>query len=157
MAKEESPRKLLNVLVYLVLAGLVLGGGYYFTKPYFPNVSNEILPVIPDKITEKFMTPYWADKRFDKRDPSRDKIMLSKDDATLVNDIKIVYRGLHDRSRFRLDVFVLNFDPEMPFAHTLHVDQAKKGFRLADKDFKLISARKHRIHLWHLKNDHEMN
>ncbi len=151
MQRGESLRKLRKVLAFAAAAILAIVGGFYLTKPFFPSVSNEILPLIPDKITAKIMTPYWADKRFDTVDPAKDKIMLSKGDAKFIEDIKIIYRGSDNRSEFHLDVFVLNFDREMPFGHTLDVAQAKKGFRLAGKDFQLISARKHRIHLWHHK------
>ena len=151
MQKGERLRKLRHVLVFTAVTILAIGGGFYLTKPFFPSVSNEVLPRIPNKITSKIMTPYWADKRFDRRHPHKDKIMLSKGDARIIDDIKIIYRGSSNRSQFQLDVFVLDFDREMPFAHTIDVNQAKKGFRLAGKDFQLISAREHRVHLWHHK------
>lgn len=144
-------RKLRYVLVFTAFTILALVGGFYLTKPFFPSVSSEILPRIPDKITAKIMTPYWSDKRFNKVYPDKDKIMLSKGDAKIIDDIKIIYRGSNDRSQFHLDVFVLNFDSQMPFVHTIDVKKAKKGFRLAGKDFQLISAREHRVHLWHHK------
>lgn len=100
------------------------------------------------------MTPYWADKRFNTVHPNKDKIMLSKGNAKNIDDIQIVYKGTADRSQFLMDVFVLDFDREMPFAHTIDISLAKKGFRLAGKDFQLISARNHRVHLWHLKKRH---
>ena len=151
MRLGQSSPKLRHVLTITAAGILVLLGGYYLTQPFFPKVSNEILPVMTDKITSKFMTPYWADKRFDKVDPAKDKIMLSMGDAKMIEDIKIVYRGLNRRDQFKLDVFVLNFDPEMAFVHALDIAKAKKGFRLAGKDFQLISAREHRVHLWHHK------
>ena len=114
-----------------------------------PDVSNEILPRRTDKLTAKIMTPYWADKRFDKVALNKRKIMLSKNGSEIIDDIKITYRGIANRSQFFMDVIVLNFDRETSFVHTIKVARAKKGFRLAGKDFQLISARKHRIQLWH--------
>ena len=151
MQKGERLRKFRHVLFFTAISILAIGGGFYLTKPFFPNVSKEILPRIPDKITAKIMTPYWADRRFDRTDPRKDKIMLSKGDARVIDGIKIIYRGSANRSQFQLDVFVLDFDREMPFAHTIDVNRAKKGFRLAGKNFQLISAREHRVHLWHHK------
>ena len=150
MQTEGRLRKLRNVLAFAAATVIVLLAVFYLTQPFLPNTSNELLP-LSDKITSKFMTPYWADKRFDKVDPNKDKIMLSKGDAKVIDGIKIVYRGSERRSQFKLDVFVLDFDREMPFAHTLDVKQAKKGFRLSGKDFQLISVRKHRVHLWYHK------
>ena len=151
MQMRNSLRKLRYILVFTGLTILTLLGGFYLTKPFFPNVSNEILPRIPDKITAKIMTPYWADKRFNTVDPDKDKIMLSKGDAKIIDDIQIVYKGIDNRSQFFMDVIVLDFDREMPFAHAIDISQAKKGFRLAGKDFQLISARNNRVHLWHHK------
>ena len=51
--------------------------------------------------------------------------MLSKGDAITIEDIKIVYRGAPSRSKFKMDVYVLDFDREMPFTHTLEVAKAK--------------------------------
>ena len=144
-------RILRRIFAFAGLTMMTLVGGFYLTKPFFPDVSNEILPRLPDKITSKIMTPYWADTRFNTVDPDKDKIMLSKGSDTIIDDIKIIYRGSDNRSQFRLDVFVLNFDREMSFAHTIDVNQAKKGFRIAGKYFQLISARKHRVHLWYHK------
>ena len=150
MQTEGNLRKLRNALAFVAATVLVLVAVFYFTQTFLPNTSNELLP-LTDKITSKIMTPYWADKRFDKVDPYKDKIMLSKGDAKVIDGIKIVYRGKERRSDFKLDVFVLDFDREMPFPHTLDVKQAKKGFRLSGRDFQLISARKHRVHLWYYK------
>ena len=151
MQSGENVRKLRHVLTYAMASILTLVAGFYLTRPFFPNVSNEILPVVPDKITSKIMTPYRADRRFDRADPFKDRIVLSTGDEKIIDNIKIVYRGADSRSRFQLHVYVLNFDREMPFAHTLDIAQAKKGFRLGGLDFQLISARKHRIHFWHHK------
>jgi hypothetical protein len=152
MQNRDSLHKIRHILTFTVLSLMALIGAYYLTNAYFPSVSNEILPRVPDKITAKIMSPYWADlDRFNTVDPAKDKIMLSKHDETIIEDIKIIYRGTENRSQFNMDVIVLNFDHEMPFAHTIKVSQAKKGFRLAGKNFQLISARKHRIQLWHLK------
>jgi len=154
MHAEGKLRKVRNVLTFTAATVLFLGAGFYLTERFFPNTSNELLPRT-DKITSKIMTPYWADKRFDKADPTKDKIMLSKGDAIVIDNIKIVYRGFERRSEFKMEYFVLEFDREMPFARILDVKQAKKGFRLSDKDFQLISARKHRVHLWyHKKRQH---
>jgi hypothetical protein len=151
MEMGDRLRKLRHVLAFTAFSIIALVGGFYLTRPFFPDVSNEILPRIPDKISAKIMTPYWADNRFNKVNPYKDKILLSKGDAKILDDIKIIYRGSNNRSKFHLDVIVLNFDSQMPFAHTIDVKQAKKGFRLAGKNLQLISAREHRLHLWHHK------
>lgn len=151
MEMGDRLRKIRHILAFAGCVIIALAGGFYLTKPFFPDVSNEILPRMSDKITSKIMTPYWADKRFNTVDPDRDRIMLSKGDAKIIDNIKIIYRGSENRSQFHLDVFVLNFDREMPFVHTIDVKRAKKGFRIAGKDFQLISARKHRVHLWYHK------
>jgi hypothetical protein len=61
METGDRLRKIRHILAFVGFTFLALAGGFYLTKPFFPDVSNEILPRTPDKITSKIMTPYWKD------------------------------------------------------------------------------------------------
>ena len=74
----------------------------------------------------------------------------------LDRDIKIgksiiVYRGLDENAKFRMDVAILELDPNSFYRYRIPINVAKKGFKLVGQNFKLISARKSAIQLWHLK------
>jgi hypothetical protein len=51
-----------------------------------------------------------------------------------------------------MDVAILELDPNAYYRYRIPINAAKKGFRLAGQNFRLISARKSAIQLWHLKN-----
>jgi hypothetical protein len=65
---------------------------------------------------------------------------------------KIVYRGLDGDAKFSIDLAIIDLDPQAFYRYRIPISDAEKGFRLAGQKFKLISARKSTIQLWHLKN-----
>jgi hypothetical protein len=83
--------------------------------------------------------------------PLQEKIMLILDRDTRFGKSIIVYRGLDGKAKFRMDVAVLELDPNAFYRYRIPINAAKKGFRLAGQNFRLISARKSAIQLWHLK------
>jgi len=50
-----------------------------------------------------------------------------------------------------MDVAILELDPNAYYRYRIPIKAAKKGFRLAGQNLRLISARKSAIQLWHLK------
>jgi hypothetical protein len=50
-----------------------------------------------------------------------------------------------------MDVAILELDPKAFYRYRFPIHDAKKGFRLVGQNFRLISARKSAIQLWHLK------
>jgi hypothetical protein len=102
-----------------------------------------------------------SDSRLDGRfrhNPKKTIITPTKEKITFVldRDIKlgksiIVYRGLDENARFRMDVAILELDPKAFYRYRIPIHAAKKGFRLVGQNFRLISARKSAIQLWHLK------
>ena len=59
----------------------------------------------------------------------------------------IIYRGLDGGKDFRIDVMILELDPEVFYPYRFNIRDAEKIFRLADKQFRLLSARKTYLHL----------
>ena len=78
--------------------------------------------------------------------------MLVLDRDTKFGKSKIIYRGLDGKAKFKMDVAILELDPNAYYRYRIPINAAKKGFRLAGQNFRLISARKSAIQLWHLKN-----
>jgi len=55
---------------------------------------------------------------------------------------ELVYRGLVGQSRFQIDVIVPEFDPQVSYPYRFSISDAKKSFRILNRNFKLISAKK---------------
>ncbi len=83
--------------------------------------------------------------------PAREKILLALNQEKTIGKSKIIYRGLEKNSAFKIDVVILELDPNSFYRYRIQIDAAEKGFRLAGQDFKLISARKSALQIWHLK------
>ena len=75
--------------------------------------------------------------------------MLDRD--IKIGKSKIVYRGLDGNAKFKMDVVVLELDPNAFYRYRIPIKAAKKEFRLAGQNFRLISARKSAIQIWHFK------
>ncbi len=103
---------------------------------------------------ETFMPMPWTPPELT---PSRDalpakvKILLTLNDEKAIGKSKIIYRGLSGDSEFKMDVVIPDLDPDANYGYRFSIDKAHKGFRLAGHNFKLITARKSAIQIWHLK------
>ena len=134
-----------------------LGSIYWIAETFFPETSSEFMPR-DDDLSARFMSGSRGVS--DYRDaPKKALINATKEKITLVldQDVKIgnsviVYRGLDDNAKFRMDVAILELDPNSFYRYRIPINAAKKGFRLVGQNFRLISARKSAIQLWHLKN-----
>ena len=67
-----------------------------------------------------------------------------------VGDLRITYKGLNGNDSLAVEVLVLSFDRETPFRYKIPVDPPEGTFRLARKQFKLISARRNRFQFQYL-------
>jgi hypothetical protein len=139
--------------ICIVFLGLL----YFVVETFFPKTSSELIP-LDDALSARFMSASrWGD---DHRDapkeafstPLKEKIMLVLDRDTKFGKSKIIYRGLDGKAKFKMDVAILELDPNAYYRYRIPINAAKKGFRLAGQNFRLISARKSAIQLWHLKN-----
>jgi len=121
---------------------------YWIAETFFPKTSSELIPR-DDALSARFMSGSRGDSDF--RDaPKKTLTNATKEKITLMldRDIKIgksiiVYRGM--------DVAILELDPNSFYRYRIPINAAKKGFRLFGQNFRLISARKSAIQLWHLK------
>ena len=81
----------------------------------------------------------------------KEKILLLINQEKKFEKSKIIYRGLEGSSTFKIDVVILELDPNAYYLYRIHIKDAKKGFRLGGQYFKLISARKSAAQIWHFK------
>lgn len=81
--------------------------------------------------------------------PVKTKYILHKDIQKRIGRSLLTYRGKADGSRIRLDVVVLDLDPETTYKSTIDIARAKQTFRAGDERFELISAGSLRMRVWH--------
>ncbi len=155
---KTRPRNWLAKLFYTSICLVFLGALYFVVEAFFPKTSPELIPR-DDALSAKFMSnPQWGNTyQRDVREkalsgPVKEKVLLSLNQEKKFEKSKIIYRGLEGSSAFKIDVVIPEFDPNAYYRYRIHIEDAKKGFRLGGQNFKLISARKSAAQIWHFKN-----
>jgi hypothetical protein len=65
-----------------------------------------------------------------------DRVVLIKDEPLVVERVQVVYRGMSD-GRIHLDVYLLDLDPNYPYARHLTKDEARKSIHLGSRFYRL--------------------
>ena len=154
---ETHSRNWYYIFMYTMFSIMFLGSIYWIAETFFPKTSSELMPR-NDALSARFISGTRLDGNL-QNVPKKPLSNATKERLTLVldRDIKIgksiiVYRGLDENAKFRMDIAILELDPHAFYRYRIPIKAAKKGFRLVGQNFKLISARKSAIQLWHLKN-----
>ncbi len=136
---------------------MFLGSIYWVAETFFPQTSSELIPK-NDALSARFISGSSLDGNSQNvpqkahSNATKEKIVLALDRKLTIGKSIIVYRGLDDNAKFRMDIAMLELDPNAFYRYRVPIKAAKKGFRLVGQKFKLISARKSAIQFWHLKN-----
>ena len=153
---ETRLRHWLTILSYTMVSIIFLGLLYFITETFIPKTSSELIPN-KDALSARFISlPKWNTASRDSQkkallDAMKEKITLSINQEKKIGKSKIIYRGLEGNSTFKIDVVILELDPNSFYRYRIKIDDAKKGFRLAGQNFKLISTRKSALQIWHFK------
>jgi hypothetical protein len=153
---ETRSRNWLMILLYMMICIVFLGLLYVVVEAFFPKTSSQLIPT-DDHLSAKLMSVrrwdrgYRAAQKDVLSNPTKEKIMLLRDREEKIGKSKIIYRGLDENAKFKMDVVVLELDPKAYYRYRIPISAAKNGFRLVGQNFKLISARKSTIQLWRLK------
>ena len=154
---ETHPRKWVYLISYLLLTFVSLGLLFFIAEWFFPKTSSELIPN-RDALSaifisrERWNTPSQDTKENAGPHPPKEKLIVQIDQGKTFGKSKIIYRGLDGNSLFKIDVVILELDPHAYYRYRIPIDDARKGFRLAGQNFRLISARTSAIQIWHLKN-----
>lgn len=81
--------------------------------------------------------------------PVRTKYILHKDVHKQIGRSIVTYRGKADGAKIKLDVILLDLDPQVTYSRTLDIARAKESFHVADERFELISTSSLRMRVWH--------
>ena len=153
---KTRPRNWPAIFLYLFICIVSLGFIYVVAEWFLPKTSSELIPN-KDTLSSRFMSvPKWTgdSKETHKKGQTeaiKEKIMLLLNQEKVIGKSKLIYRGLEKNSAFKIDVVILELDPDAFYRYRIQIDDAEKGFRLAGQDLKLISARKSALQIWHLR------
>ncbi|MGD8845733.1 MAG: hypothetical protein PVI54_09490 [Desulfobacteraceae bacterium] len=81
--------------------------------------------------------------------PVKIKYILHKDIQKRIGRSLLTYRGKSDGSKIKLDVVVLDLDPDVAYKNIMDISRAKQSFRAGEERFELISAGSLRLRVWH--------
>lgn len=73
-------------------------------------------------------------------------IVLFIGQAKSVGKIKLIYRG-SKKKKINIDVIIPELDPKTTYRHSIDETEAKRGFRLSEENFILISSSKSKLQL----------
>ncbi len=143
---QTRSRNWFYVLSYTMISIVVLGLITWVSETFFPKTSSELTPR-DDALSARFISGSRPVSNF--RDTPKNALLTpTKEKITFVldRDIKlgksiIVYRGLDENAKFKMDVAVLELDPKAFYRYRIPIHAAKKGFKLAGQNFRLIAAR----------------
>ena len=132
--ENSSRQKWLSILFFTV-SGLVFGISFYLITAGAVASPEPTPATVASAIN---VLPY--------ADEPQVKIVLQRDIRMRLGDLDITYRGVEDQ-KLRLEVVVLDLDPQYAYQHAIALDRAGDGFRLAGIRLKLLSARDSRAKL----------
>lgn len=78
---------------------------------------------------------------------SGNRLLLPLDQPLDSKRLRITYRGKTGSGRFRLDIVIKSLDPNAVYQRDFIVDEAKRGFRIGDRSFRLEEITPLYIHL----------
>ncbi len=134
------------ITAYLMSALGVLLVLFIWAETYFPSPSPHLIP------NQSAQSSRWNFGRAPRQSIQQDttttvitnqnKILMRLNQKLLAGNTELIYRGLVGKSEFRIDVIVPDLDPQTSYHYRFKISEAKKSFRLANRNFKLISAKK---------------
>jgi len=130
----DRTKKWLPILFFTV-SGLVFGISFYLIVAGAAASPEPTSPAVASAVNA---LPYTEEPLI--------KIVLKRDIRMRLGDLDITYRGVEDH-KLRLDVVVLDLDPQYAYQHAITLEKANSGFRLAGIHLKLLSARSSRAKL----------
>lgn len=139
-----------SITAYVVASVSFLSLILFFAETYFPSQSPNLMPLKRDRIAR------WLFNSSNRQNPQNadaDKTARQGKLSLLVNqkqsagETELIYRGLVGPTEFQIDVIVLELDPEVSYPYRFKISQAKKSFRLANRNYQLIAAKKGALHL----------
>lgn len=138
-----------SITAYVVASLSVLSLVLFFAETYFPSQSSNLMPRQGDRLSRwLFNSPRQNSQKADAaKIAQQEKLFLQLNQKQSAGKSELIYRGLVGSSEFRIDVIILELDPQVSYPHRIKISEAKKSLRLANRKYRLIAARKGALHL----------
>ena len=121
--KETKPHKW-SQAIYFVLASVVtLVLILVVAEMFFPLTSPELIPN-RDALSSRLFTRLQDIPARFLSNPAREKILLALNHEKTIGKSKIIYRGLEGDSKFRIDVVILELDPQAFYGYRFSIGYA---------------------------------
>ena len=139
------------VLITLSVMTLIL----FFAETFFPSQSSNLFPLQPDRITRwLFHSPpgQTAQKTTAAANTAKqENLFIGLNKKMAVGEAEFIYRGLAGPSEFKIDVIIPELDPQVSYPYRFTISEAKKSFRMANRNYQLIFAKKAALKLKQIK------
>ncbi len=143
-------KKWFSITAYVLTFFGVWALSLFLAETYFPNQSSNLFPRQSDRNSSRRFQPPGR-QNSQKADAAKvagqEKLFLLINQKQSAGKSELIYRGLVGQSEFRIDVIILELDPKVSYPYRFKITQAKKSFRLADRYYQLISAKKGALRL----------
>ena len=138
-----------SITTYVLSSLSILGLLLLIAETYFPNNSRDLIPRYRDYASRWFINPnrQQLQNSVSASVEQADKLVLLINKKVSVGKSELIYRGLAGRSEFRIDVIIPELDPQFAYSHQIKIADAKNSFRLANRTYRLIYAKKAALQL----------
>jgi len=135
-----------SITVFVVSSLSVLTLILFIANTYFPSQSSDLVPRRPDRIT-RWLFNSESQQTATVHDTRQDKLFFRLNQKKSAGKSVLIYRGLVGQSEFQIDVIIPELDPLVSYPYRLKISEAKKSFRLANRYYQLIAAKKAALQL----------
>jgi len=135
-----------SITVFVVSSLSVLTLILFIANTYFPSQSSDLVPRRPDRIT-RWLFNSESQQTATVHDARQDKLFFRLNQKQSAGKSVLIYRGLVGQSEFQIDVIIPELDPLVSYPYRLKISEAKKSFRLANRTYQLIAAKKAALQL----------
>lgn len=117
----------LSITAYVLISLSVLTAILFFVETYFPDRSSNLVP--------RQNPPVAADRA------RQQNLFFRLGQEKAAGKALLIYRGLVGSSEFQIDVIIPELDPHVSYPYRFKISEAKKSLRLANRNYRLITAR----------------
>ena len=137
------------LLSWLTLTGVLVFGVFYFLAVRFITPADDVRDYYAGVVgfVEHSATNSVEGSGADHAGRIGSTLVLKTGAAVELGESILVYRGLTAAGGFEVNVVIPAFDPQSSFPYTFTAAEARKGFKLANRAFRLLSATPTFLHL----------
>ncbi len=130
--------------VFFILLFLV----FVFGLAFYNSAKSTVKPY--ERFREKVRNQSFLYGQADKLQLPTDQILLKKGEKLFIQKNGLVYKGLSN-GLIHVDLYLLQFDPDMPYSKQFNKEIAQDGIWLGDVLYQPIKVKKDYLHLKILK------